>query len=282
MSLVLEQLARMRAQLPTFGAPGASMVEQLIAAEAEARSRLLKYTAIVQYDAGLADQVVHTVGGWAEANEPALAALMANPAIDTLPEAVALEFGAEQAGQFVIAAYSNAVRTLGAWTGGGVLEALQQGGLFGISAPWAAQDAVARLTVFATIVKLDDEDALKDMLQPPAAVQGLGTWQWLQQAGVKGAIFLITIVIGLAATIYLLKQSSTLALHNNRVLDENCDWARQMGKEHLVADCIKYSAQGAATIEIPGAKKFARVAMFVGLAYVAVKYGIPALRKRGA
>jgi len=283
MDAELLALSDARAGLPEF--TGANLTERLLNGRNEARARLLKYTSAIRYDASSAEDLMHEISSWTERNADIIKQRMADPATDTLPEQVALEFGAKKAQQYVIAGYSLAAEGLGPWASGALLQKMAVDAR--IPEPWVREDADRRLDVFASIVKLDDDGDLASIFEPEKhaqqQAQGLGTLPALITAiGGKWVVIGLVLLFTVTVALFLVYSYSMEKLRlNNKVMRDLCTEAKKAGDTEVVKECIRASEEGQASPLGSVVGDVTKIALLIGAVYVAARV-VPDLMKRRA
>lgn len=282
MDAELMALSESRANLPEFA--GATLTERLINGRNEARARLLKYTSTIRYTPTSADDLLHEIASWQERNASVIKQRMADPATDTLPEQIALEFGARKAQQYVIAGYSMAAEGLGPWTSGSLLKQMGQDPRLG--EPWVRDDADHRLSVFASIVKLDDDGDLGVIFDPDKyaqskQVQGFGALPALIAAvGGKWVVVGLVLLFTVTVALFLIYSYSMEKLRlNNKVMRDLCSEAQKSGQGDVVEACVRAAEEGQASPLGGVVGDIAKIALIVGGVYVAARL-LPDLLKR--
>jgi len=283
----LMALSESRAGLPEFA--GATLTERLINGRNEARARLLKYTSKIRFSSGSADDLLHEINSWQERNAAIIKQRMSDPATDTLPEQIALEFGAKKAQQYVLAGYSVAAEGLGPWTSGKLLQLMSSAEHPVITEPWLREDADARLNLFASVVKLDDDGDLAVIFDPETyaqrqQVQGLGTLPAIIAAvGGKWVVMgLVLMFLGTVALFLMYAFSTEKVRLNNKLQAEICQKAQSQGDKGTVAACVEAAAaaQDNPLGDITG--DITKIALIVGAVYVGAKVLPDLLKQRGA
>ena len=281
MSSLLAQ-SELRAGLPQF--VGATLAEQLLNGRTEAAARLGKYVTKLTYSPPAAADLLHEIKAWQERNYQLLDEYMQNPATDTLPEQVALEFGPEKAQALIVAGYSEAARGLGPWLSGDLQANM------GIDAtipePWVREDAKHRLQVFGSIVKMDDDGDLDKIFRPeqasPAATSGLGALPAVVAAvGAKWLIVALILTFLATVALFLVYTYSMERLRlNNKIMADRCAAAEARGDTETVRLCI----ESAAGLQDKGPfddllDKVLQAAALAGGVYLVITVGVPALGK---
>lgn len=279
MTPTLLQLSQARAALPEF--VGSSLQEKLRNGHAEARSRLLKYRDKIRFAAGTADDLVAEIQTWQEINRATIEARMSDPATDTLPEQIALDFGPQKAQDYILAGYSYAVEGLGPWVSGQLFLSMNADPRF--PQPWVEEDAQQRLQIFAAIVKLDDDGDLARIFEPdrfasaPAQqAQGFGFLPAVVAAlGAKWTVVaLVLIVLGTVGLFLVFTHSLIKTRLNNKALVELC-------KENpsIASACAEYFAEAQQDAMTVAAKKAVTILAVGAVAYGFIVFGAPALSR---
>jgi hypothetical protein len=267
------QLAESKSELPVFA--GATINEQLANGQAEAARRLAKYVGTLEYSASDAEAILHQVSSWVERERPDLEAALAGPGSAQLPEQVALELGVDRARQFVVASYAIATRTLGPWLSGAVYRGVASGELNQVK---MEEDGRARLSIYASIVKWDDDGDLATIFAPKPMAG-------LPPIVVGGII--VAVLIGLAITaagIIHWVNSSQIVRRNVDLFDALCKDAQAKGDQQTTTLCLQLSAgiQKTALEEETTVGTIAKWAAIVAISYVGVRFVVmPMLQKRG-
>lgn len=266
----LSDLSIQRAGLPTFA--GATLVEQLVNGRDAAKVALLKYAPGFSFDEAKANQTVAVVSVWEDRNRSELNAVLSDPSATALPEKIRLTFGSDMAQQFIIAGFVQAAVGLGPWINGTIARKIQEGG--NINQRWAEEDARSRLNVFASIVKMDSDGYLKNLFVAPADGVAMGL-------GAIPAVIVWAVVVALvagAAVLLAYLYSTERVKENNRTMKELCEAALKAGDKDSFDKCVQalkeVQQEDAFSVGISGAVKVAAV---IGVAYVAIKYGLPIL-----
>lgn len=268
----LDTLSRQRAGLPTFA--GASLQEQLLTGQAEAAKRLAKYVGGANYSVEQADAVIHKVRSWADRESSSLSAVLSSSATD-LPEQLKLQLGATEAQQFVLATYSLAAAGLGPWASGAVAANVTAGN---VPEPRITEDAAARLAIFGSIVKWDDDGDLATLFAPAQALVGLG----LAPVIVAGIIVAVAIVLVVGAAVVLQWVTAAKVVSANvELMQKMCTDAQKAGDTATVNKCLQMSAglQQSALDRSDPLTTAVKAAAIVGGMYVLVVYGLPELTK---
>ena len=270
----LSQLSLQRANLPSF--PGDTVVAQLLAGRDAALGVLLKYVPEMQFDPAAASDTLRQIQAWEERNSDALASVLADPNAEALPQQLQITFGSDKARQFIIAIFTQAAVGLGPWMSGAVSREAQSG--VQIQDRWARDDADARLQVFGSIVKMDQDGHLAAFFVPPspASAQGLGL--------AVPAIIVWAVVVTLAtagALLLLYFYNAKRLEQNNKLMSDLCTQAQERGDAETVRLCIK-AAEGLQKEDPFGgiSDLFRKIGVGVavaGVAYVVVRYGLPVL-----
>lgn len=270
MSDDLNFLARQRAGLPAF--PGANVVEQLANGWDEAKARLAKYTSTMSYSVEQADAVVHKVKSWTERNEAALKQYLADSTANDLPDFLQLQLGKDEAQQFIIATYSLAATGLGPWLSGMVSAKVAEGS---VPYPDMIEDADARLAIFGSIVKWDNEGDLATIFSPQ---QALG----MNPIIVAGIIVAVAVVLVAGAAVVLQWVTAGKVVSKNaEMIDKWCSEAQEKGDQATVSKCLELSAglQAQALDQSNPVTLAVKGLLLLGGGYLFLVYGLPELLK---
>lgn len=274
----LAQLSLQRAQLPKFS--GVTYVEQLLNGRAAAAAVLSKYVPNFGFDLDAAEQTMREVGVWEERNRKQLEVLVSDPSSSALPEAVRVAMGNDKAQAFILAGFTQAAWGLGPWVSGAIEREAASGQK--IQTTWAQDDAEARLAVFGSIVKMDNDGYLQKLFVPPAGTAGLGWVPVVIEGSTLVWAVVVTLVAVAALVIGYLYLSKTLTL-NNRLMRDLCEKAQKEGDQATIAACIKETA---GLQKPPGLEsltaEIGKAVLVVGLAYVLLKTVPSMLKKRSA
>jgi hypothetical protein len=272
----LATLSMARAGLPTF--PGSTVAEQLLNGRDAALAVLRTYVPALAFDPGAAQSVLSQVSVWEERNRDALGQVLGDPSVEALPQALQLALGSDKAQQFVIAVFTQAATGLGPWASGTIGAEVALGTT--IQKRWADEDALARLNVFGSIVKMDQDGYLAQLFQPPGqATQGFGMGPLVALAWV--------VVVGVVAlaTVLLLQLYAAKKLEaNNKLMGDLCKKAQASGDAATVAECIKATENLQQGSIFPGVdelvKGIIKIGLVATLAYVGIKLLLPVLQQR--
>lgn len=261
----LAEISLHRAGLPSF--PGATLPEQLLNGRNAALAVLQKYIPDLKFSYSEAKQAAREVDIWETRNETTLEELMLKTGAESLPEAVQFQFGSDKARAFVLYGYTEAARGLGPWLSGAV--ALEAAGGNKLNARWAEEDGAARLAVFASIVKLEQDGYLKAIFVPPST--GLGFIQIGAVAGATLVWALVVVAVAVAAIIVgYLYLSKTVEI-NNRLLSDLCKDAQLKGDQKTLDMCVETAA---GLQEVPNISRNIAIAVVVlGAIYIAATQG---------
>lgn len=245
-----------RAELPLI--PGATVVDRLANGRAVAQTILLKYRPNMSFSATEASRAVRDVEVWQNRNSAELELAM-DSSSSSLPEAIRLGMSRKAAQDYVIAVFTQAALGMGPWTSGKIAAIVASGYDPAVDAPWARDDADARLAIFAGIAKLEETGYLAKLFSKDEA---LGN-----PAIIAGVV--VAVVLVAALFIYYNFAAKKLEL-NNRVMADLCRRAQEQGDKATVDECVKQSAglqkDPLATDIIGGVTK---VALVLGGIYVA-------------
>lgn len=265
----LEQAAMQRiasSGFPVF--PGATPVEQLQNARAQARAIVLKYVPNFSFDENSARRVVSEVGVWIQRNQNDLANQM-NSGQTSLPKALQLMMGNnKQVQQWVVANYTIAAAGMGPWESGKVLQ-LRDDPTSKISPTWVADDFADRLRSFGLIVKMENDGEMQRIFAPAEPVSGFGLATGVIVAIVVAVVLVAAIIAGY---FYLSERLEA----NNQLMAEMCRKAQEEGDAATVHQCVEatkdlqISDPASSLIEQAG-----KVAILVGGMYVGVRYLLP-------
>jgi len=273
----LSLLALQRAGLPRFA--GATMPDQLVAGRDAARAVLQKYVPKLDFDVAGAKATLQQIAVWEERNSTLLGAALADPSASSLPEQIRLAFGADKARQFVLGVYTEAAKGIGPWTSGAVAREAATGQL--IAPRWAEEDAESRLQVFGSIVKMDQDGYLQQLWVPPTGTQGLG----LPVAPILVWAVVVTLV-AVAGLILLYLYNARRLDQNNKVMAQICENAQKQGDQATIAECLKATVglqqQGMFQGLDDLMKALGKLIFWGGLAYVGIKFALPALLEHQA
>lgn len=271
MSNELGLLARQRAGLPTF--PGATVEEQLANGMAEAAARLKKYTSTASYSVEQADAVIHKVKSFTDRNAAAIQQYLADSTTNDLPDYLQLQLGKDEVAQFAIASYSLAASGLGPWLSGAVAVKVGTGE---VEQPRMIEDADARLAIFGSIVKWDNDGDLATIFAPQQ--QALGITPIM--AGMIIVAVAFVVVGGLALVLHFVNASKVVS-KNLDLFDKWCTQAQASGDAATTQKCIETSAglqQQALDYSNPLSLAIKGV-LILGGGYLFLVYGLPELLK---
>lgn len=275
-SLAQMGLKRLASTLPDF--PGATIAEQLVAGRAQAEVAIRKYVPNLKFDVGGAEAAMHEIDTWADRNQAHLQEALdpvKHPGND-LPQQLRTELGANKAQEFIVATFTIAAVGLGPWNAGEVARVSAGSGTFVegvlVNESWARSDAAMRLDTFRTIVALEKRGDLQIIFQPSAAVAGLGAVPWL-------AVAIVTAIIAAAVVVFLVFDRNLQ--RNNQLMRDLCMQAKAEGRDDVVKECIRATAELQESMFGAGwGKTVAKGVLVVGGAYLAVKYLLPRLMER--
>lgn len=271
----LATLSLARAGLPSF--QGANVAEQLLTGRDQALAALRQYVPDLTFDPAGAQSVLSQVSAWEERNRDTLATVLADPSVEALPGAVQLTFGSDKAQQYIIAVFTQAAAGLGPWSSGRVASEVNAGQI--IQSMWAKEDAQARLNVFGSIVKMEQDGYLAQLFQPPATgTQGFGIAPVIVWA-------IAVTVVALAAVILMQLYAAKKLEANNKTMTDLCKKAQADGDTATVAACIQATADLQKGSIFPGLDALVtnlwKVVAIAAVAYVAIKWALPALQAHG-
>ncbi len=275
--LVLLSLSRQN--LPVF--EGATNIDRLRAARDAALAVLLKYKPTLSYDVDAATSIMNQVSVWEERNSAALQAIFADPSATSLPEQVRLAFGNDKAQAFILAGFTQAAIGLGPWFSGAVdraAEAAKPGDT--IQRRWADDDALARVNIFASIVKMDTDGYLDKLFIHPQDLSGLG----FVPIAIEGATLvwaLVVTIVSVAAILVGYLYMTKSVEQNNRLMRDLCDKAQRDGDTATVELCIKEAAGLQKSVSDSVVRMVGQVATILGLTYLGFKL-FPKLLHRGS
>ena len=265
---VLAQLSldRISSRLPEF--PGDTLPAKLAAGRSEAERILRGYVPDFSFDVDEAERVARTIDAWTARNEESLAAALASTN-DDLPEALWLTLGrADQVGQFIIASFTLAAAGLGPWQSGDVARAV---GVGEHAESWAYIDAESRLQTFGVIVALEQEGRLEVIFRPTpeniAPTSGAGALPLAAWVAI-----VIVAVIAAAAVVAIVYLNRRLTL-NNRLMRDLCQEAERRGDRETVRKCIEATRDLQVSVLDDMGSKIVGVALVLGGAYLALKFG---------
>jgi hypothetical protein len=261
-----------RAGLPDF--PGATVRDQLLNARDQALAVLQKYVPNLAYDPDAANTVLAQVEAWEERNQATLQAALQDPTMTQLPEQVRLVFGNAEAQQFILAVFSRAAEGLGPWDSGRIAVEVTNGQMPGVNDTWARTDAAYRLRVFGGIVQMDKTGCMQHFFVDPniaCATSGFGIAPVLIWA-------IVVVVVALAAILMMYVYSARRLDENNALMRDMCARAQADGDQATVAACIQATKELQAENPLSDAvTAVAKVGAILGVAYILVRYGIPAI-----
>lgn len=255
------------------GFGGASLQERLGNGAVKAGQILSKYVGSLSYSDIGAQEMFSKVEAWQAANQYQFEAIMRSGS-STVPEQVKLAFGDEAARQFIVAAYSQAVKGIKAWDGGAIGAAIKIDPKMTQSV--AQADAENRLIVFAQIVLLERQGTLQKIFTRGGA-SGLGLD--------PGTVVLIGVaIVAVIAGIVVMARSWMDLQYTDKWIEERCRINPQACDDTLKAAIDnmfegKSPGGGASEVlsELPR-----QVGMYLGiglLAYVGTAFILPAARK---
>lgn len=269
--------------------PGNTLTAKLANGYAEAKTRLSKYTSTLRFDPAVSSQVLADIRAWQERNADIISEYMKKPETDTLPEQVAYKLGPTKAQQLVIAGFSEATRGMGPWMSGVVASTYTVDPR--LTESFVTNDASYRLSIFASIIKMDDDGDLFKIFRPDEyaklhpATSGLGFLPAIVEAiGPAWTVALLVLtVVGTVAAIAIFVESMTKLVLNNQLMTTLCQEAQKNGQTAVVQECVRMAHEGQASIweglfgdMFGGAVKLAVVG---GLVYLAATHVVPELVK---
>lgn len=254
-------------------APGASLPEQLVAGRNAALQVLRIYVPGFAYDVGAADAQMRQIDAWAERNSAALGDIMSSSA-EQLPEQLRLQMGSERAQSWILSSFTQAAAGLGPWTSGAVSQMASRLEL--INERWARADAAQRLDMFALIVKLERDGALRAIfVPPPGAASGFGALPvWA----------IVVVIVALAAALVTGVVLWRRIELNNRLMRDICERAYADHNEAIVAKCIEATRDLQVSALERATQSFARTLSLAMIAtaavYAGLRWGLPWLASR--
>jgi len=264
----LGQLSLTRAGLPTF--PGSTPQEQLLAGRAAAQAILLKYRPNLFFDQSAASLLMRQIGVWEDRNQSTLETLMQDPNASALPDQIRLTFGSDKAQAFIVAGFTLAAIGLGPWVSGAVDKAVSMSKPGDLLQPaWAQSDAEARLQIFASIVKMENDGYLDKLFNRPSS---LGFFPVAIEGSTLVWALVVTLVAVAALVLGYLYLTKIVEL-NNRTMNNLCAKAQAQGDTATVQACIEQAA-GLQKPAFGGdiAKAVGQAAAIVGVVWVLVKF----------
>lgn len=259
---------------PVIASFGGATLQQRLANGAKAAAQILtRYVGSLSYSDVAAEEMFSKVDAWQTANRYQFEAIMRSGA-NTVPEQVKLAFGDEAARQFVVAAFSQAVKGLKAWDGGAIRDGIMTDQR--MTQAIAEADAENRLIVFAQIVILERDGTLRKFFDPKAAA-GMG------ELATGTAIVIGLAVVALIAGIVVMARSwMDLRYTDNwirercRINPEKCD--RTL--ENAIDNMFEGKSPGGGSQEVLS-QTASQVGKYLGiglLAYVGFVFVLPAVR----
>lgn len=272
----LRQLAILRLRqsgLPEF--VGASVSEKLATGRAAARNSLIKYVPELTLDVAAARDVMSEVNAWVDRNQNELSSAMESTETK-LPRWLFLNMGnSERVQQWVIANYTVAVSGMGPWQSGKI-DQLVADPASDVSEEWAATDARSRLDAFAMIVKMDNDGDLEYIFRGSSATGAFGVAPVVVWAVVVAVVAFAAVVV----SYYYLSRRLEL---NNALMADICRKAQQEGDKATIAKCIEATKEIQIDTPLSGlTSEIGRVALVLGVSYLAFRYGLPVLLDYGA
>lgn len=257
------------------GFGGSTLQARLNNGAIKAGEVLSKYVGSLAYSDVAAQEMFSKVEAWQAANRYQFEAIMRSGA-NTVPEQVKLAFGDETARQFVVAAYSQAVKGIKAWDGGAIGAAVKVDQT--MTQAVAQADAENRLIVFAQIVLLERQGTLQRIFSRSGA-SGLG----LDPAT---AVVIGVAIVAVIAGIVVMARSWMDLKYTDRWIEDRCRISPQTCDDTLktaidnMFEGKSPGGGGEATKEVLSALT-GQVGMYLGiglLAYVGVVFVLPAAR----
>jgi len=232
----VESLAVARANLPTF--PGANWPEQLQNGRNAAAAVLGQYVEKFTFDERRSREVLGHVGAWVERNQKELETALADPTREQLGAALCLAFDAQAARDYIIASFSVAAAGLGPWMSGRVAKETDPGG--SITRDWAAEDAMNRLAMFGSIIRMEQDGFLRHLFLPgpgdapcPAATGAFGAGPLAIAIIVAGAV-LATVACTWIVCSYFAPPTQAA----NKLFEEMCRDAQKAGRKDETQYCL--------------------------------------------
>lgn len=261
--------------LPDF--PGNTVVEKMVAGREAARAALKKHVPNFKFDVNQARDVVSLVNAWVERNQEGLAQAFLSPS-NELPSYLVLNMGSkERVQQWLIANFTIAAEGMGPWLSGEV-ERASKDPQSPINERWASSDALKRIAVFSMIVKMDRDGELAAVFgsEQSAAILGFGAVPPV----IVGAVIVALVSLAAVVTYYYL-ESKKLEV-NNKLMADLCRDAQKRGDEATVQKCIEAVRDLQVSSPLDSmVREVVKVLMVMGVGYVAIKYGLPALERMG-
>lgn len=156
---------------------------------------------------------------------------------------------------------------------------------------WVMSDADYRLSIFASIIKMDDDGDLFKIFRPSEyaklhpATSGFGFLPAIVEAiGPAWTVALLVLtVVGTVAAIAVFVESMTKLVLNNQLMTTLCDEAQKRGQTDVVKECVRLAHEAQTSIWenlfgdlVGGTVKFAIVG---GLVYLAAVHVVPEIIK---
>jgi hypothetical protein len=165
----------------------------------QAKSRLQQHTDNLSYTEIEARSVIRQIHDWIDLNATEFNAIMETEGSDAiLPEELQQVMGATELQQYVIAMYSEAARGLAPW-----LAAKQED--VGASPGELIEEAEARLEVFASIVRMDDDGDLTTLFNPEGLSGGMAV-------AVAVGVGIAVAILGVGITAVICRMKTNLAI----------------------------------------------------------------------
>lgn len=268
----LAQISLQRAGLPTF--PGATVQDQLVNGRDTALAVLRKYKPDLVYDEAATSLTMRQIQAWEDRNADVLQSVMQS-STEALPDAVKLAFGSDKAQAFIVGGFVQAAVGLGPWLSpsdpvGRAVATSKPGDV--MQQQWAQADAAARLQIFGSIVKMDQDGYLSTLFVRPS---GLGFLPIAIEGSTLVWALVVTVVAVAAIIVGYLYLSKTVEL-NNRLMRDLCEKAQREGDKATVNSCIAATSTTPSSPWIP----LAVAAGVIGVAYIAAAVVLPQVLRR--
>lgn len=262
--------------IDSFG--GRTMNEMLQNGAVQAARILSNYVGAISYDRLAANELFDKIEAWQTTHGAQLEQYIRSGAT-TVPEQIRLAFDSKTAQQFIVASFASATRSLPAWRGSAVSNAVK--GDPSLTYAQADADGKSRLITFATIVLLEREGILRQIFIPPPGTNGLGFLPVL--AAAAPWIIAVVALAAVCGIIYLAISYQDQQRLNSWV-EEKCrrspDQCDATIDKVIDAEIARQGKPALAQISEAFGLKSVGIAAGVALvAYVGVKYGIPAWRE---
>lgn len=274
----LADTALAAAQLPPL--PGVTEVDRMVAGRALAAAALKQYVPDFAFDPAEASKALSRISVWQERNANRIEGQLATLApTEKVTDDIKLELGVTAAQQYILACFTEAAMGMGPHLSGLVDSEIARGTVLQaqpISDNWRRLDVATRTQVFQTIIKMEGDGTLKQLfVPPPGSTNGFGAIPLLFAAKLV-AIVVVVVVAMFLVYFYATKRLSL----GNAIMKEMCQRAEARGDQAAVLKCIEEAAdlQKGDPFGVSGLLGgLGKAALWVGLAYVGVRYGIPAL-----